>query len=494
MIQAAVSNGLGPASFARPLLVATLAALAVLALLWLVLRNQAVAALFATALLLLVASHDPVIDVLTAARAAWGAAGAVVVIGAAMFLPLAAIVVGVDQFRRGHLGPPITRSATAGLNVFSVALLVVVLLQGAGSVSGWLQAPGGRAAAIPPAGSDAQPDIYLFLLDGYSRADELQRQFGIDNSAFLTELEFRGFDVDEASRTNYTYTALTLTAMLSMDYIPVADSHVVSELDLRGHLHMEMRSGPAVTALRDAGYELVATAPGWEQVSIRPGADRYLDRPELNDFEMALLRRTWLPDVPPIPADLFFDSLRARISGVLDDAASVAAETRSRPTFTFVHVPAPHLPIAFGRDGEPTRYSSRQYLAGRASEFGLSDEGYTLAYAASLSYLNARMIETVEAIQAASARPPVIVIMSDHGYNGDSPVHTEAMLHNLFAAHTPQHPRLLESVTPVNLLRVLLETYAGAHLGQPVADRFFTTVISGGVGAYDLALTEVVDP
>jgi hypothetical protein len=387
------------------------------------------------------------------------------------------------------------RSVTTGLNIFSVVLLVVVSAPALPSVPRWLVSPPIATEPGDANGDRRSPDIYLFLLDGYSRADELERQFGIDNSSFVSQLQSRGFHVDDVSRTNYTYTALTLTSMLSMAYIPIHASGIVPELELREQLHDAVVEGVAVTALRRAGYELVATASAWEHVSMRPGVDRYLERGELNDFERVLMARTWLPDLPPIPPDLFFDQLRARIIGVLDDAAEIAAEDRQTPTFTFVHVPSPHLPIVFEANGRATPYDSRQYNAGRASEFGLSPDAYAEAYAANLAYLNARVLDTVDELKAASAEEPVIIIMSDHGYNGDSPKLTAAMLHSFFAAYAPGELKaLVESPTPVNLMGILLSAYAGADIGPPLAERFFTTVVSGGAGAYDLALTEVFDP
>jgi hypothetical protein len=418
-----------------------------------------------------------------------------IAIWAAVFVPLAATALGLDQVRRGHLGHRVIKPLTSGLNIFSVVLLVVVSAPALPLVPRWLVSP---SIAMEPGDSNGDvrpPDIYLFLLDGYSSADELERQFGIDNSSFVSQLQRRGFHVDNESRTNYTYTALTLTSMLSMEYVPVHASGIVPELELREQLHDAVVAGVAVTALRRAGYELVATASPWEHVSMRPGFDRYLDRGELNDFERTLMARTWLPDLPPIPRDLFFEDLRTRIIGVLDDAAGVAAEDRQMPTFTFVHVPSPHLPLAFEDDGQPTPYDSRQYLAGRASEFGLTQDAYADAYAANLAYLNARVLDTVDELKAASAEEPVIIIMSDHGYHGDSPILTAAMLHSFFAAYAPRElEALVESPTPVNLMGILLSAYAGADVGRPLAERFFTTVVSGDAGAYDLALTEVFDP
>jgi hypothetical protein len=492
VLQAAVANGLGPASFARPLVAAVVAGGLLIGLLWLVVRNAALAALLVTGILLLVISHEPVLAILTAVKDEAGEPWTLIAIGAAAFIPLVLVAIVVDQLRRGHLHDGVIKRPTALLNVFSAVLLAVIVLPALSSDWFGSHAP---VAVDEEAGTADHPDIYLILLDGYSRSDELTRQFGMDNTAFTTELARRGFDVDPDSRTNYTYTALTLTSLLSMDYVDAGANGIVSEVGLREQLDEAMTGGAAFRALRSAGYSLVATDAGWEHVALRSVVDRYISRPEMNDFERSLLARTWLPDIPPIPRTLFFDNLRSRIEGILADAAAVAADDGGSPTFTFVHVPSPHLPLAFNADGSATPYDSRQYLAGRASEFGLTAWEYADAYAANLAHLNRLVLEAVDAIRSASDSDPVIVIMSDHGYNGDSPVHGESMLRSLFAAYTPGQPGLLErSPTPVNLMRVLLEGYLGADVGDPVPERFFTTMVSGAARAYDLALTEVEDP
>ena len=491
VLQAALSNGLAPVAFARPMLVAVAAAAFVLGILWIVVRDARIAGLFATGFLLLIISHDPVIHVLGAASEAFGTIGTIVGVALTLFVPITAMVIAVDQLRRGHLDPRMTRPATSALNIFSLVLLAVVVLPAVPSIPSWFRAH--DRAPVQLAG-DPPPDVYVFLLDGYSRADELERQFGIDNEFFLQELRARGFDVDERSRSNYSYTSLTLTSLLSMDYVVDAVPGPLAESRLTRQLREAMASGAGPVAIRAAGYEIVATAAGWEGTSLRPLADRFLDRPELTDFERALLARTWIPDVPPVPQDLFFDHLRARIDGILDDAVGLSDESGDAPVFALIHVPAPHLPIAFTADGGPTTYDSRQYLAGRPSEFGHTSEEFASAYAGSLSYLNRRVLETVDALQASND-PPVIILMSDHGYNGDSPVHTAAMLHNLFAASMPGESGLLApSPTPVNLIRAILGAYTNVPAGPPREERFFTTHIAGSVGSYDLALTEVTDP
>ena len=487
VMETAASNGVEPPGWIRPLLVAVVLAAAMTAIAWVATRHRSAAGLLATIALLAVASRDVLASLATALRDTFGPSGAVVASAGLVFLMAAIAVAAVPALWRGRhrwLEP-----TTRFLNIASVVLLLLVAWPALVAAPAWFTRP--QPTAAEP--ERELPDIYVFVLDGYARSDELQRQFGIDNASFLTGLAARGFDVADDNHSNYTYTVLTFASLFGLQYLTADRDAVFTDDQLRAGLRDALHDGAGITALRAAGYTIVASAAGWEHVALRDGADRYLDRPELTDLERTLLQKTWVPDLSPVvPGDLFFADLHRRVTGVLGDASDLAAARRDRPMFAFIHVPAPHLPMAFGPVGGPAPFTSRQYGAGRPSEFGLTDDAYASAYAASVEGLNEAILESIDRIIANSARPPVVVLMSDHGYNGDSPTHGESMLRSLFAASTPGAPGLLDPApTPVNMLGILLEHYAGANLGPLLPDRFFLTQLDGS--QVTITETEVTD-
>ncbi|HET6379425.1 MAG TPA: hypothetical protein VFH63_00105 [candidate division Zixibacteria bacterium] len=476
-----------PPGFVRPLLVSIGSAGIVMAVLTLALRRVAVAGLLTLLIGLMLFSRDPILAFLTLLRDTLGIQAATVVLGVMVFLLTAGLVFAYLLNRRGSLRTPSMSTVTSGLNAFSLLLLAVILVPAVPQIPGWVSdaVPRQRAAAVdaPP------PDVFLFVLDEYPRSDELDRLFGIANDDFTDDLSARGFTVDPSSHSNYTYTALTLISMLELQHLSAETDLETNDEALRTRLRAALRNGAGMRALRDAGYRIVATAPGWEHVALRAGVDQYVDRPELTDLERIVLQRTWIPDLPPVPGDLFFRDLHARVTGILDDAGRVAEEAGEQPVFTFVHVPAPHLPFAFGADGGPAAFTSREYGAGRPSEFGLTADGFARTYEQSLNGLNQRLLQTIDRVLVA-APDAVVVVMSDHGYRGDAPVHGPEHLRNLLAFRTPGAPDLLTGVTPVNLIRALLDEYAGLDLGEPVPDRYFTTEIDGT----HWTLREISDP
>ena len=82
-----------------------------------------------------------------------------------------------------------------------------------------------------------------------------------------------------------------------------------------------------------------------------------------------------------------------------------------------------------------------------------------------IRYLNTLVVDAVSKIVSKSPRPPVVVVMSDHGSRYFD---RSEMLRNLFIAATPGHPDLFAGdVTPINLIPRLLNAYTGT--GLPLA-------------------------
>lgn len=320
----------------------------------------------------------------------------------------------------------------------------------------------------PPTGD---PDIYVVLLDGYPRTDWLERLFGGDDADFLLALRERGFDVAGRSSSNYMFTELTLTSMLNMAAMP--DIEGIGEV-IRGEVndHTRLRKvlndNRLFAFLRDRGYRIVTSSPGYEHVSMRL-ADTYLDGGQLNDFEYHLVRYTafqWL--VNRIAPDFFGDQQRGRIASGMSAITDVIGRPSDEPVFAFIHIPAPHPPIVFdAQGGHAPRPPSGDIFQQAHSLEELDAE----AYASQVEYLDRAVVEALDAGLAArgGATAPVIIIMSDHGAAPRPEVFQgageEEHYANLFAASTPGKTGLFpEDVSPVNVFRILLDAYFDAGL------------------------------
>jgi len=211
----------------------------------------------------------------------------------------------------------------------------------------------------------------------------------------------------------------------------------------------------------------------------------------MNDLERDVLERTWLLDpLGALMPTFFTASPRDRVVHAFDDLERLASESRDQPVFAWFHVPAPHVPLVMDADGAALPLEPRRFDGHDAQGFGMTDAEFKAAYADELTYLNARVLGAVRALEAAPRTPqPVIVIMSDHGFNTDL-ADVQARLANFFAAHTPAAPDLLAGApTPVNLMPILLNRFLGTDF--PLSeDRYFLSASLTQL----LELTEVPNP
>ncbi len=506
VLDIALANQVEPAGFARSLLVAAASATALTLLVWGLSRDRLLGGMVAIGLVVGAISLRPIDAGWELVRAAFGFNAAMGALGGALFVVLAVPALLIVRAMRG--GQLLRAPATSVLNRLSMVLVVVVLVYHVipDLPRGFARATRAAEPVSVHVNAADRPDIYLILVDGYPRADVLERLFGIDNSAFLTALRARGFDVAEESRSNYVFTQLTLTSMFQMRYVEEVDG--LGELvGARGAHAADLRSaitsGAAFTALRAAGYGIDVTLPGYEHVALRGAADNVRDHGELNELERELLARTWMLDlIIRVVPDIFAGQQRDRIVHAFDDldaaAASLRAQAegglRGQPRFDWVHIPAPHLPLVLKEDGTTRPLDARLFDPPSVEGFGLTDAEMAAGIAAELQYLNARLLSAVDSLQAATdgapdQPEPVIVIFSDHGYYYDE-ADTQARFANFLAASTPGAPGLLDgSPTPINLFPLLLNRYLGTEFALS-EDRYF---VSPGTLRL-LLLTEVADP
>ena len=383
----------------------------------------------------------------------------------------------------------IGRLVSRGIAIFALAILIEIIQLGrltdlldAVQREGPFRAP---PSATAPA--DA-PDVYVLLLDGYARADILKERFAFDDSALLDGLRQRGFDVSSGSHSNYLVTNLSLPSFLNRHHlsdVPAMQSELTDPTGDPGPAVFRSASAPLVLGdFRALGYQTIAVSSGFEQVAVR-GADRFIDEGELNEFEVQLMRPSFVtPLVSLLAPDLFSDQQRRRIESDFRIVEGLAAEPSDRPRFIFAHVPSPHAPWVNKADGSPRIATNLDtWYSDTPETTGLSRDEVVTGYREQSAYLGGRTLAAIDAVLAASPKPPVILVLSDHGSSLDvSTANPETRLRNLFAAYTPGHPGMYAAdVSLVNVMPALLNAYFGAGLPK-TADTLFT---QGPQGLFD---------
>lgn len=369
------------------------------------------------------------------------------------------LVLGWMQLRRA---PAAGVRLTGALNLASALLLVFALGQWLTGTQRHDAGAGQQLQAVAFTGE--RPDIYFIVLDGYSRGDVLAQQYGFDNSPFLDGLRRRGFQVSDASNSNYNWTFLSLASALNMDYIQALMGERLAEQGSdREFAYRLLRDNAAARFLRARGYRFVHLQSTWGGTGSNPYADEFIPCGGglfRDDFLLAIAEASWLR---ALGSSATMDIAQCHLRN-FDTLAGLGAAPG--PKFVLAHFLPPHHPYLFDRDGRVLR----QATLSNQFEFQKKLWEQRGDYVDQLVYVNARIDAIVGRLLAESARPPVILLLSDHGPNLrrglTATEHHRLRLSNLSAAYLPGAPPdfLPADVTPVNLLRRVLDHYFDAGL------------------------------
>lgn len=303
-----------------------------------------------------------------------------------------------------------------------------------------------------------RPDIYLILLDGYTRSDILWEHYKLDNSAFIQELNDLGVYVAECAQSNYPTTKLSVTSVF---YAKYHDKPFLSPLS----------SSLVIETVRSLGYKVI-TFENRSKGHFDIGEDIRLSRNQLafgkidftgglSEFEMTLLQTSFLRLVYDMPQ--LFPGLNAQIlhetefyehyhqvKFILNELQRLPE--MDGPKFVFAHILVPHPPYIFTPNGE----------------YGWADDRIS-GYNSNIQFINSQIVLIVDTIIKKSKTPPVIIIMGDHGPFGNQV--TPAMRLSILSAYYVNDEAkkdLYESITPVNSFRVVFNNYFGTN--YPILD------------------------
>ena len=470
-----VDTGVHPLSGGRALIAAVLGTIVIQVLLTLVTRRHHLAALVTFLVLAVAIEWLPLLDVAYALGALepWKAG-----VLAGLLLILTAFGIRTCLYRRPSLR---LANATQGLNVFTIALVVVTAISMMtspmfGPAIGDLLPRRGGPATAPTGG--APPNIVVILVDGHPRADSFREQTGQDLNAFVSSLEQLGFAVAPDSHSNYDWTGASLATLLDMR--PMGDDPGVRPADTgyaTEQLRQTLNDNAAFDLLHRYGYEITAIGPPYEHVALR-GADRFEDAGYLNGFECHLIRQTAVGMLAwAISPRIVEDPRRAAVERSLQIVSQLAKQGGNRPQFVFAHVPAPHLPILWDATGNPVDDPLGADCAPpTASGMELAQREAT--YVGYLRHVDQLVLESIATILQTAATPPVIVLLSDHGGHlglDDRPdARWRDEFANLLATYTPDHPNLFPAdETPVNLLPRLFNAYLKTDLALQPDDAYW---------------------
>lgn len=404
---------------------------------------------------------------------------------------LGLVVLAMVLFRRTASWAPVTATLN-GVAAAMVALAVVQALWSGFSRPAEACAPADAQPIQVRAPVGTRPDIYVIIADEYARADVLRETFGVDDSAFLNRLRSLGFVVGNRNVCNYSRTTPSLASFLNAEYLPDLDADTPLAPPRDPQWASMIRQNRVMRFVRSQGYRTVSYVSSWTATQGIEGLDLEVDStPYLNEFTGLLIRGSFLSFLQDVlgVANLDPESAhRDRVMHILADLQSRPGDPR-QPTFTFVHVPAPHEPFVLHADGSLIERQEKERLGFRNTFFysphQAQERMYRAFYPGQAQYVAGRLEGIAQALLDRPGPKPIILIASDHGSwlswvrlpieqrHEPVPEVIKERFPNLVALYMPGlRQKDLDGLSLVNVMRLVLRQGLGADL-PALPDRSF---------------------
>ncbi len=355
---------------------------------------------------------------------------------------------------------------TIGLNVIGIILLFVPVYQITEYELRFRKSYSSpnipEASLVSVEESTVFPDIYYIIVDAYTREDTLREVFDYDNSLFLEALEARGFYIADCSQSNYTFTKMSLSSALNINYVQdisdrvdlmdftslIRNNFIRAFLESIGYKSVAFDTGYLFTQWQDAAYFFTLEEHNIKELYF-PGV--------LQEYEALFIRTTMgrvlldLNTIHQLKVQQFIEESPKRIKHALNEYNMEELESIPSipgPKFIFAHITVTHFPYVFRDTGE----------------FLPSGVNYNEAYIHTIKYANKRLLEIVDTILADSEIPPIIIIQGDHGSEETRDDYERITILNAYYLPGNGSDSLYPTITPVNTFRIILNEYFNQEL------------------------------
>lgn len=312
-----------------------------------------------------------------------------------------------------------------------------------------------------PCDTCAKPDIYLVLTDGYPGKKELTDILHYDNRRMEDSLQELGFHITDSSLSNYNFTTYSMASMLNMEYLQPIIGRYRNKNDL-AFCYEKIRNSRTVHHLRDLNYEIInnsifdikdlpsSAIPTFLPRKSEPITNQtFLSRMEK---ELAYHLATTLK-VGFVVNFIQTHDLKNN-QALIGKTKALFPKQTNAPRFVYTHLVMPHRPYYFDSTGAPLPLDTL------TEEFGKNIP----AFNSYLKYCNKELLSLVRTIKVKSPQPPIIILMSDHGFREfTDQTDSSYQFHTLNAIYFPDsnYRQLYKGMSNVNQFRVLFNSQFG---------------------------------
>lgn len=319
-----------------------------------------------------------------------------------------------------------------------------------------------------------KPDIHLIIADEYAGEKTLKDIYNSDNSLFYENLKKRKFQVVKNSFSNYNLTPLSIASILNLDY-PELKSDDLSHIPMLPVYNL-IDTNILVPFFIFHGYEFVNNSifqvSGQPQLTIQPFtpvSTRLIESQTMINRlmkDLGYLLIKW-----GVSKKAHGDNAYTTMNNnnkVIANLKKQVVVNSSKPRFTYSHLMMPHFPYYFDSLGKATPLS--QIVDDKANYWQVDK------YLSYLKYTNVVLLNLVDHILQHSVKPPVIILLSDHGFRLFSEkVDNKYHFYNLNATYLPSQYTINfpDSISNISYMRSLVNLLFRQHFGTNKQEKFF---------------------
>lgn len=306
-----------------------------------------------------------------------------------------------------------------------------------------------------------KPDIYFLVFDEYSSTAALKETWNYDNSGLDSFLVEKGFKLLPQSRSNYNFTEFSIASTLSLDYLNIPSPSACTIKDYN-HCFELIKNNQVGSILSAMDYDItnysifdIQKNPSPVRESFLPlktkliTSQTFISRLKRDLFHLLLIGKF---EIKWLSKDLMYSTHHANqkiIKAILTDTSY----NQNRPRFVYSHIEMPHPPFYYNKYGQE-----------KTKEQIIKDGEGIVPYLDHLPKTNEVLKQIVNSILAHAKKPVAIVLMGDHGFrNGQT---KEFKFRNMNAVYmsSGNYSGFYDSITNVNVYRVLFNNLFKASL------------------------------
>ena len=313
---------------------------------------------------------------------------------------------------------------------------------------------------IIPCDTCKKPDIYLIVADEYAGKTELKDLFDYDNTDFENKLKERNFHFIDSSNSNYNATVYSMASLFNMGYLYNLKSRVINYKDMLACYNL-IRNNNLTAFLKKNNYS-IHNFSFYDLASEKKMVTNHY----FPDEEDVLTYRTFLNRIQrDLGFHLFTKKKTEQIlrhnmyNNIKTDSLLnlFLKKKRTKPAFVYTHLDMPHHSYYNRSNGElvPVEMLTDEFTMDRK------------AYIEYLKYTNTKLIELIDKIKRNAEQPPIILLMSDHGFRQvGKEVDKKYFFMNLSAVHLPDsnYNNFYNGMSAVNQFRTILNSQFGQQL------------------------------